>query len=36
VLLDRSGQGQGQTGAEELDVSVITSLDELPLIVAAS
>ncbi len=36
VLLDRSGQGQGHAGAEELDVSVITSLDELPLIVAAS
>jgi|TARA_B110000263_G_scaffold229552_1_gene223400 HAD superfamily hydrolase (TIGR01662 family) len=41
VWLDRSGRGQdqgqqGQTGAEELDVSVITSLDELPLIVAAS
>jgi HAD superfamily hydrolase (TIGR01509 family) len=36
VLLDRSGQGQDQAGAEEPDVRVITSLDELPLIVAAS
>ena len=36
VLLDRSGEGPAQAGAEEPDVRVITSLAELPLIVAAS